>query len=287
MKTLLAIINDPANSEDLIRYTIPMADDFKLKLHLLYIQNPALYVMNTGTAIATSHPVDQELDVEQLEEDRKNALKAIENNVNELMDEISSDVSIDLSSETGGMDIIINQFIAENKADMLILENQKEKGFWIMDPSLYDLVLKVNCPCWIIPPDQKYQPYKKIVYATDYNEADIATLKDLLTLTGSFSPGIIAFHITDSSDFEEKAKKTGFRDMVVQETGYDKISVKVVNDTKDRDPGEYINEYATGNNANLIVLLKENKMFIERVFKSSSTKEVLKEASLPVLVYRE
>jgi hypothetical protein len=59
MKTLLSLINDPVNSEEFVRYSAEMAGDMGLNLHLLYIQNPALYSMTSSTIAATSHPVRQ------------------------------------------------------------------------------------------------------------------------------------------------------------------------------------------------------------------------------------
>ena len=130
-----------------------------------------------------------------------------------------------------------------------------------------------------------YRPFKKILYATDYNEADITTLKRLVALTKEFSPEITALHITDSKDFEEKTMQKGFKDIVAQETNYDKIHVKTEKESKSTE--EKINDIAIKIKADLIVLLKENKGFIEKIFTSSSTKKVIKKAKLPVLVYHE
>lgn len=264
-----------------------MSKDFKMKLHLLFIQDPAKYTMNMDTGVSPVYPVQNDIDVSLMEADRKNSLETLEAIIKELKDEITSDVRIDLSSETGGMQEIVNLFISENKADIIIVENKKERGFWILDSPDIDLVLKTTSPCWIIPSGMEYHPFKKIVYATDYNEADIKTLKELINLTGMFSPEIIALHITDSGDFQKKTMELGFGDMVVEETGYKNITVSSIIDDNDKDMGEHINSFALDNNATLIVLLKENKGFLEKIFKSSATREVIKAAKLPVLVYQE
>jgi nucleotide-binding universal stress UspA family protein len=48
-----------------------------------------------------------------------------------------------------------------------------------------------------------------------------------------------------------------------------------------------INDYSSDIDANLVVMLKENRHFLERLFKPSSTKKLIKEAKLPVLVFHE
>ncbi len=264
-----------------------MASDFRLHLQLIYIQNPALFTFRSDSAVSTSHPVHDEIDITRLETDRKNALEAIEARLNELRKENSLEVPSEISSETGAIDVTVNQYISENKAEMLILENRNDQGFWFLDPTNLKVVLNTSCPSWIIQPEAQYNPCKKIIYATDYKEADIHTISNLINLTGRFSPVITALHVTDSGKFEEKALKSGFREKLVKETGYAKISVESIIDKQDNTLGEIINDFAVDNNADLIVLFKTNKGFIERIIKSSSTKNILKKVKLPVLVYHE
>jgi nucleotide-binding universal stress UspA family protein len=287
MKTLLVIINSPADSDDLIRYSTLMAMDLEFKLHLLYIQDPAMFTIGSHTPASTAHPVHNEIDLTLFERDRKNALRDLENKFNEIASKINPPVQAEFSCESGSKEVIAELYISENKGDMLLLENQEEKGFRLLDPVNAGLVLKANCPGWIIPSGEKYQPFKRIVYATDYNEADIVTLKNLIALTSMFSPEITAIHIAGSRNFEEKIRKTGFIDMVVNETNYKNISVRSLIDKGEKSTGEYINEFSAGIKANLIVLLKENKTFIERIFKPGSAREVIKGARLPVLIYQE
>jgi nucleotide-binding universal stress UspA family protein len=289
MKTLLAIINDPVESDNFIEYCMHMASDFNLNLDLIYIQNPALF--NFGTDAVTSTPGSvqsyNEIDLASLETDRENSLKLITKKIEEFRSEISPGVSVRAVGEMGSSDVVINQMVSENKADMIILENKNDNHFWLFDSSNSDLVINAGCPGWIVPADTKYRPYRKIVYATDYNDSDINTIKNLVKLTGSFSPEILALHILKSEDFKEETMGSGFENVIKQKTGYDRITVETLIDDEDKDTGEYINEFAVKNSADLIVLLKENKNFMERIFKSGSTRKVLKRADLPVLIYHE
>ena len=287
MKKLLTIINNPLNSENLISYSLHMASDFRLHLQLIYIQNPALFTFRSDSAVSTSHPVHDEIDVTRLETDRKNALEAIEARLNQLRKENLHEVPSGITSETGAVDVTVNQYISENDVEMLILENRKDQGFWFLDPTNLNIVLNARCPSWIIQPETKYSPCKKIIYATDYNEADIHTISHLVNLTGKFSPEITALHVADSENFNENALKSGFRSTLVKETGYEKISVKSLIDNQDSTLGDIINDFALDDNADLIVLLKTNKGFMEKIIKSSSAKNILKKVRLPVLVYHE
>jgi nucleotide-binding universal stress UspA family protein len=111
-------------------------------------------------------------------------------------------------------------------------------------------------------------------------------LRKLIALTHHFSPRITAIHITENLDFEVRIQKAGFQEMLHRKTSYDQVSVKsLVEETNGEDIGQLINEYASLMEANLIVVLKENRHFFDRLFKSSATKKIVQQAKIPVLVY--
>ncbi len=222
-----------------------------------------------------------------LENLAEHANKTLAKHVEEVVNEISGDVFIDYSSEVGITQFIIEEFVSENKISMVLLENLENKSSWTQNSTNMDIIRYINCPIWVIPHESIYQPFDKIVYATDYNEEDISTLKKLIGLTNKYSPNITALHVTDSSDFEEKVKKNGFLQMVQTKTEYNKITVASLVEKNDEDIAQTINDYAINNEVSLIVILKENRQFLERIFKPSSTKKIIKKSLLPVLVYHE
>ncbi len=292
MKTILAVITDLLDSEKFIKYNVNLAEDMKFNLHLVYVQNPALYTLSTGTAASSSQPMDNEVDTVRLETERKNALKSVKEQVNKFQNDLPESISIEVSVDAGTVTMILNQYISDNKAEMAVLKGQDENDFWLADSTNIRVIQKINCPGWIIPSECNYQPFKKIIYATDYNEADIQTLKKLAALTKRSSPQITALHITESGNFKEKAMESGFREMLIKNSDYDRISVEsIIDEKKGDDIGKLINEYAIDNEADLLVLLKENQGFIDKIFKPGTTRKVtreaLKKAGIPVLVFKE
>jgi nucleotide-binding universal stress UspA family protein len=124
-----------------------------------------------------------------------------------------------------------------------------------------------------------------VIYATDYNEEDIPTLKELIRLTYFNSPTITALHITENIDFDLRIKNAGFQKMLESQVDYDNIRVKALVEDQGDDMVSLINDYATRENADLIVVLKENRRFLERLFKPSSSEKIIEKANRPVLVY--
>ncbi|HAF30232.1 MAG TPA: hypothetical protein DCG75_14415 [Bacteroidales bacterium] len=283
MKTLLAIINDPDNTEGFINYTANVAKDLRVNLHLLSVQNPEAYTLGTPETAGTMIVGIQK----QLEELAKNTKENLEKLAQKTKNKFNLEINIDVSSKIGITNFIVEQLISNNKAHMVIVDTKEDTGFWEQNSNNMDIIHGVDCPVWVVPFGVKYEPYHKIVYATNYKEEDISTLKKLLNLTRNYNPDIVALHITDTNNFEEKVKATGFLDTVRNNTGYSKINIKALLERENDDIAQLINDYSSDIDANLVVILKENRHFLERLFQSSSTKKLIKDAKLPILVFHE
>ena len=283
MKTLLAIINDPDNSEEFIIYAAKLAKDLSANLHLLTVQNPETYSMRTpGTTGAMIVGVQK-----QLEKLSKSYKETLENLGQKINNKFSLKVSINVSSEIGITKFIVEKLVSSNTVHMIIVDTKEDTSFWEQNSTNMDIIYGIDCPIWVVPYGAKYEPYHKIIYATNYKEEDISTLKKLFNLTKTFKPDIVALHITDTTDFKEKVKATGFLDTLRNNTGYNKIFIETLLERENDEIAQLINDYSSDIDANLVVMLKENRNFLERIFKSSSTKKLIKEAKLPVLVFHE
>jgi nucleotide-binding universal stress UspA family protein len=283
MKTLLAIINDPADSAPFLKYVIQMAGDLHLNLHLLYIQDPQAYpIGTTGATGAAAIQFER-----NLEKEREDTLDSLKEQVDILLQELTLQMKVDFSSETGSRNMIAEKYVKEGKCNMLVLEGKEEANFWSLHATNMDIVLQVECPVWIIPKPSNYKAFKKIIYATDYNEEDVDTLKNLIELTHKYSPKIIALHVLKSSDFHARVMSSGFQEMIEDQTEYDDIAVKTMKEESEGDIGKTVNHFSVKENADLLVILKENRGFFERIFKPSLTNRILSETELPVLVFHE
>ena len=207
--------------------------------------------------------------------------------IDEISKEIPSPVFTGFSSEIGMTAIVAEKLVSSKKVDMVLLESRQNDSFWMQTSTNLEVIKILECPVWIIPKKAIYRPFSEIVYATDYNEEDIVNLKELISLFPHLTPNITALHITDSVDFEERVKKEGFNEMLQAKTSYKKLTVKTIYEGKHDEIIHLLNDFALNNKADLLVMLKENKPFLERIFKSSQIEETLKTTHLPVLVYHK
>ena len=283
MNTILAVIKEPDHVKGFLTYLIRMAGDLGLNIHLLYVENPVNYPLGmpdtTGTASARL-----QLSMEKSAED---ARQAIIKAVRSLAADTPEGVSIRTSAEIGVTGLFIDKYLNSNGDSMLVLESQENESLWKQDSINMEIIRKAGCPVWIIPSGTIYQSFDEIVYATDYHEEDLTTFRNLLDLTRKFSPRITALHITDNPDFEARIKMSGFHESIREKTSYDKINVTLLNEKEDEDFGMLINDFASLVEARLIVVLKENRHFLERIFTPDLTKKIIRQAKIPVLVYHE
>jgi nucleotide-binding universal stress UspA family protein len=279
MKTLAFLIDEIDKIKELIRFAALFANDINASVHILHVQYPHIYGTH-GYMSAAVAP-----DPEQLQKIADEVNEKVNEIVKELKTKTDGLPSIVFKSEIGTASAIIKEKVENNEYDMVMLQGYNEQSFWLQNSVIMDVVRNVDCPVYIIPPDAKYQPLNKIIYATDHNEEDIATLKRLIALAKPFNPEILALHVSNDDEFDKKLKSKGFAEILGEKTGYNKITVKMIADKDGKDAVESLVCEAEKEKANLIVVLKENRNFFERIFKSSFTTNLIKKVQLPVLVF--
>jgi nucleotide-binding universal stress UspA family protein len=281
MKTLVFLINETDKSKELIRFAALFAKDINAKVDVLHIQYPQAYgsygYMGSGIA----------QDPELLQTVSDEVKTTVDEFIRDIETENSGIPSIEFKSELGIASKIIENKVAKGVYDMVMLQGQSEESIWKQNTKILDVVRNVSCPVWFLSPDARYHPMKKIVYATDYSEEDISTIKRLIDLTKPYDSEILALHISNDETFEKRLRSEGFTEMLSKETGSNKITVKMIADEDGKDAVEVLVGEAEKAKANLIVVLKENRNFFERLFKSSFTAELVKKAQLPILIFPE
>ncbi len=281
MSTLLTLIRDPAESEALIGYSLGLAYDMKMDVKILHIENPVNYPLGTPDLSGVAYARLQE----SLEVKNEDAQRALNEQVKESLSKLPSGIPVEVLTRIGNENQIIGEFVDSDRAQMIMLGSTGFDSFLVKDTFVKEVVRKADCPVWIIPENSRYRTLEQIIYATDYQEEDMDTLKRLVDLTSGFSPHIHALHITHNADFELKIRRAGFQKMLERETEYEKISVKALVEKEGEEMIELLNGFASIVEADLIVILKENKGFFDRIFHPSSTEKLIEETDRPVLVY--
>ena len=266
-----------------MKYLLGMGENLSMDVHLLYIENPADYYLGapdiTGLTAASMQV--------RLKRQTREAAEDLDRLIRELNKQGGRGIKLDFSCEIGDTPAVLDKYITDIHDCMIVLKNEGNSSLW--DRTDYDIrvIRHVDCPVWIIPDDAEFQEFDEIVYATDYHEEDLSTMQKLIRLTSRFSPNITALHVNTDNGFMERVERTGFQEMIRGKTSYDRISVKVLQERGPHDMGLLVNDFSTLVDAKLIVILKENKHFLDRIFNPDTSRRIIRQANIPVLVFHE
>lgn len=223
---------------------------------------------------------------EQVESILADAELEIARQIERVNKKIKNPPQIKYFTKQGISNHVIEEFTNKSKYDFVVLATSSENDSQINERNM-DVIKHTDRPIWIIPEDATYKQLKSIVYATDYNEEDIETMRKITGFAEKTAAKITALHVNDNLDFEEKVKNKGFTDILIEKVGYRNLEVSSMVQKQDGSLSDTIIDFSKLVHADLIVILKENKGFFERLFASSNTKMIMNKTEIPVLIFQQ
>lgn len=278
MKTLLFIQTNSAASKQTKEYVLALAKDLDVKVKFIHIHYPDIL---QSASMATNMELFQSPEIQEnyiAEEVQKN-----ETDMLELKKEGKIDAGAYFEYFTGVPEIILKSKFIKGDFDMLAVYNNYIRSSLNTNLSLKSIIKSISCPIWVIP-DQKYNGLGSALYATDYQEQDINSIKLLIGTTKEKLQNITFVHLTDRVDFIQTIKNIGFQTYVKQKTDFSSISGVVLDTQDNKTIPEYIEEAIVKQKCNFIVALKENKNLFQQVFYRSFTTKLLKNIDELVLI---
>jgi len=282
MSTILTYIHTVDEAENLICYAAELARDMKMSVDILYTAEIQTY----PTGIQPSSMPHMEYTHEQVESILADAESEIARQIERVNKKIKNPPQIRYFTKQGISNHVIEEFTSKSKYDFVVLAASPDNDFLINDRNM-DIIKLMDRPVWIIPEDATYKQLKSIVYATDYNEEDVETMRKITGFAEKTSAKITALHVNDNLDFEEKVKNKGFTDILIEKVGYRNLEVSSMVQKDNTGLSDTIIDFSKLVHADLIVILKENKGFFEKLFASSNTKMIMNKTEIPVLIFQQ
>ncbi len=281
-KKIIHFIRSAENLENSIGSSISIAKTLGYEIKLLMI----LESRHTFFYPMTS-PLKTGLASYEFEMIREERMKEEEKQIREFLDqqpEVENIPAITYDIRSGATDMILIEESEKDDTAMILVNEAEEPELGFIINTYMNILEKISCPLLKVPEEFELGKIRKILYATDYKEEDIPTLSMLAEFAAPFGGEITALHITDSVDLEEKLKSHGFESSIQEKAGYHKIEFAI---REDQSVVNGILEYTGKGNFDLVVLLKENRNFLKRIFTKSDSNRMLKESDIPVMIYRE
>jgi nucleotide-binding universal stress UspA family protein len=286
MKTNLLLLDSYKNIESLLAFAFSFCNRFNRKLKIVYVFD--LKWMSQSYMVGATAPMDAGL--AHAEKTAGEEFRIAKRKIRSVVDEYLKHNLVQMPHEIVTSQVNRITLVEEEwKKDpdlMLLASNHQSyaelSGGLISHPNIIE---HVKCPVFIIPENISHAVLKDVVYATDYNQEDITSLKHLSGFLKQVEHArITVLHNAKDNSFDEKMKWKGFCEIVREEVGADDIDF-VLETQKDFFGG--IEEYASNHNIDLLVLMHEKQGFFEQLFSSSEVKNVLTHFDKPVMVYHE
>lgn len=281
MKKITLLLNDQENKLSLVKYAVALAKDLNYEINYLYIQTPQILSTDPDFITPTVMDLNEINVITEMSNER------IEKFTQTLIDDgyIASKDSIDY--EIGDAYTIVQDKIQKGETDVIILPVSNQLSFWNLNQASIDIIKHITCPVLIINSEMQYVKFSKILYASDFLEEDIPTIKRLVNMGSYKIKSIEVLHIEQSKTFRTHLTGIGFQSILKDSFLNSNIDIHVhtIPYKESISNGVLVDSEAKTTNADIIVVLKENKSFFASIFSKSFTNSLIKEAHLPILIF--
>ncbi|ASU33364.1 universal stress protein [Mucilaginibacter xinganensis] len=186
-------------------------------------------------------------------------------------------------SAEGNLGDNLVDIIKEKNIDLIVMGARTgtaiEHVFWGSDTAT--VIQHSTRPVLVVPAKTDIQNITKVVFATDFEDADKKALQYLEGLGEIFHFKLEIIHITPPGDDNKDEKKSTFTHWLSQ-LEYPYITYKEISGT---DVVEKLNSLCTTTNSELLAMVHHQHSFFVRLLHESTTKRALLNQKIPIMVF--
>ena len=214
-----------------------------------------------------------------MQQDSEDGLSKLTNKIKE--SGLSSRFNFISKSVHSGLVEAINSQITGYNGNLVVMGTQGETGAVekLFGSNASDVAMSAKCPVIVIPPQADYQGFHNIALASDYDKLDASNLKVLNTIN-SMDPAtklrIVHVQWGDAAPASKAFMGIRQEDLpheLVEISSGDKVS-------------DALDEYASSNKLDLLIIIKKDIGFFESLFHHSVTKRLTMLGHVPLLVLK-
>ena len=195
---------------------------------------------------------------------------------------------MDYTVVKGPLDDAVFYAVESYKPDLIIM-GARGKDKRKHDPigsTTTRILEKASLPVLIIPEDMDLKGFferRKILYATDYDEADFEAISKLMNLIRPFHMDIVCMHIgRDKEDPGDHLKMEGLKEYFRKSYPKGNITCDIIHK---EDVIAGIDEYISKNPVSAIAMTTHKRNLIEKIFYPSITRKMFFYTTVPLMVF--
>lgn len=190
------------------------------------------------------------------------------------------------AAEIGTLTEVVKQQLKKDKANLVVMGTSGAGALsrFFLGSSSRELMDHADFPILLVPPGAEFQGMKKIAFATDLSEGDIALIHSLSHFARPFNAEIVIVHISpagfDSDVHQDKID--AFLSEVTCKVNYPKIYYRHVKDMGVDEGLTWLTQHVA---IDLLAMVHRRHHFMQRIFEGSRTKKMAGHLKLPLLVF--
>ena len=208
------------HAKNAAEYAAALAQATNSDLLFLHVITPPVFGVHRQSYLYTE-------EISRLSEEAEKNLKAMSDKFQPAHKRVTFDYLVS-AGET--VDEIIKTAV-EKKTDIIIMGTRGAGGLKkiFFGSNTASVIEKSELPVLAVPEKASFTPANKIVFATDFYDSDLESLRQLSSIASAFNGEIIIIHIVDSDEKIESEHDLiqWFSGLVRKETSYPKISCRI------------------------------------------------------------
>ena len=167
-------------------------------------------------------------------------------------------------------------------ADLICIGSSVTKGFF-KGNTAKALLKKAPCQFMVVPANNTVAQLHKMVYATDFEQADIFAIKKLVKIAQKFDAQIRVVHITTKKEYVGEEQMDWFKGMLQEKVDYDKLEFDLI--FADAVFEELL-WYVEDCEADLLAMLeRKNSTFYQKHLQPDVVRKMIKNSNVPLLSF--
>lgn len=246
---------------------------FHFALALAEKNNASIKLIHINSTIASTDGLISDFELDQP------ALQSLQ----KLIDSNSSNVAISASSRFGFVVDEIVKCAEEDNMDMILMGTMGEhlgieKALGTVSTDVSQIA---HCPVMLIPPNISFSKINNILFASDYQATKGPALEKCLQFTKGFQSSLHFVHV-DTNGHQQNGAPT--QPLKKAQKSLDSDTPMYFSEVKNNSVLEGLYNYSQTNDIDLLIVISLKRPFWERIFHKSTTKRMVLNSSMPLLV---
>lgn len=276
--TILVPVDFSSDARNAIDYALFLAGKLKMKILLMHAYHPGIYEMAADAyKLARHEPIDAT--PKDLEKELEMWREAINTQ--------RSSIECDSVFVRGSLASAVEKLVNDARVDLVIMGTRgtsRLKGA-LLGSNTTHVMRSVNCPVLAIPGTYQGNTMEEIVFATDYDKTDLASIKFMARLAKIFHAELTIIRLTEyPASSLEKILMQDLKERVQATVQYSPIHFRLLK-PRGKDIPDAFDVFLKSRKPGLLAVSHHERNLVERFLDKSISEELAQHVPIPLMVF--